>query len=49
MIYNMQVNVFSAVDPAFIKSAAARRVVVPERTFAERVRGGFISDWNIFF
>ena len=36
---NFQVNLFSAVDPAFIKSAAARRVVVPEKTFTERVRG----------
>ena len=44
----MQVNVFSAVDPAFIKSAAARRVVVPERTYAERVGGGFITNWKIF-
>ena len=33
-----EVNLFSAVDPAFIKSAAARRVVVPEKTFTERVR-----------
>lgn len=34
---NIQVNLLSAVDPAFIKSAAGRRVVVPEKTFAERV------------
>ena len=38
VIRHNQVNLFGAVDPTFIKTAVARRVIVTEKTFADRVR-----------